>query len=253
MIQNILVAIGDTPHENNAFEYAGHLAALLDAHLSCVYFADERHRGQEDIAARVFENMESTLAEFEFLSAHVDTITGDPVKNLCEEAHTADLVVIGIPESIKTSGLRLIHDSIDDILAHITKPIIAVHEQCSILQKILAVHHGDAASDHVLELSAELAKRAGASLFGLALANTQIRAAEISGQMCGYLQYYQVSTEFRAQLGFTVTNILQTAEKESCDLIALSATHHGRLYELFFQDTTEMVVKLADRAVLVTR
>ena len=253
MIQNILVAIGDTPHENNAFEYAGHLAALLDAHLSCVYFADERHRGQEDIAARVFENMESTLAEFEFLSAHVDTITGDPVKNLCEEAHTADLVVIGIPESIKTSGLRLIHDSIDDILAHITKPIIAVHEQCSILQKILAVHHGDAASDHVLELSAELAKRAEASLFGLALANTQIRAAEISGQMRGYLQYYQVSTEFRAQLGFTVTNILQTAEKESCDLIALSATHHGRLYELFFQDTTEMVVKLADRAVLVTR
>ena len=33
MIQNILVAIGDTPHEKNAFEYAGHLAVLLDAHL----------------------------------------------------------------------------------------------------------------------------------------------------------------------------------------------------------------------------
>ena len=253
MIQNILVAIGDTPHEQNAFEYAGHLAALLDAHLSCVYFADERHHGQEDIAARVFDNTESVLAEFEFLSAHVDTITGDPVRNLCEKAHTADLVVVGIPESVKTSGLRLIHDSIDDILAHITKPIIVVHEQCSMLQKILTVHHGDAASDHVLELAAELAKRAEASLFGLALANTQIRAAEISGQMRGYLQYHQVRTEFRAQLGFTVTNILQTAEKEDCDLIALSASHHGRLYELLFQDTTEMVVKLADRAVLVTR
>ncbi|MCE2396403.1 universal stress protein [Candidatus Poribacteria bacterium] len=253
MIQNILVAIGDTPHEKNAFEYAGHLAALLDAHLSCIYFADERHRSQEDLAARIFDNTESVLAEFEFLSAHVDTITGNPVRNLCEKAHTADLVVVGIPESVKTSGLRLIHDGIDDILAHITKPIIVVHEQCSMLQKILTVHHGDAASDHVLELAAELAKRAEASLFGLALANTQIRAAEISGQMRGYLQYHQVRTEFRAQLGFTVTNILQTAEKEDCDLIALSASHHGRLYELLFQDTTEMVVKLADRAVLVTR
>ena len=253
MIQNILVAIGDTPHEQNAFEYAGHLAVLLDAHLSCVYFADERHRGQEDIAARVFDNTESALAELEFLAAHIDTITGNPVRNLCEKAHSADLVVVGIPESVKTSGLRLIHDSIDDILSQITKPVIVVHERCSMLQKILTIHHGDAASDHVLELTAELAKRAKASLFGLALANTQVRAAEISGQMREYLQYYQVETEFMAQLGFTVTNILNKAKEEDCDLIALSASHHGRLYELIFQDTTEMVVKLADRAVLVTR
>ena len=151
MIQNILVAIGNTPHEQNAFEYAGHLAVLLDAHLSCVHFAEERHGGQEDIAARVFDNTELALAEFEFLSAHVDTITGNPVRNLCEKAHAADLVVVGIPESIKTRGLRLIHDSIDDILSRITKPTIVVHEQCSMLQKILTVHHGDAASDHVLD------------------------------------------------------------------------------------------------------
>ncbi|MYE88364.1 universal stress protein [Candidatus Poribacteria bacterium] len=253
MIQNILVAIGDTPHEQNAFEYAGHLAALLDAHLSCVYFADERHLGQEDIAARVFDNTESVLAEFEFLSAHGDTITGNPVRNLCDKAHTADLVVVGIPESIKTRGLRLIHDNIDDILSRITKPTIVVHEQCTVLQKILTIHRGDTASDHVLELAAELAKRAEASLFSLALADTQIRAAEISGQMREYLQYYQVETEFRAQLGFTVTNILNTATEEDCDLIALSASHHGRLYEMIFQDATEMVVKFADRAVLVTR
>jgi nucleotide-binding universal stress UspA family protein len=253
MIQNILVAIGDTPHEKNAFEYAGHLAVLLDAHLSCVYFADERYHAQEDIAARIFDNTELALAEFKFLSAHVDTITGNPVRNLCEKAHTADLVVVGIPESIKTKGLRLIHDSIDDILSHITKPTIVVHEQCTILQKILTVHHGDAASDHVLELAAELAKRTKASLLSLALANTQIRAAEISGQMREYLRYHNVETEFMARLGFNVTNILETAAKEDCDLIALSASHHGRLYELLFQDTTEMVVKLADRSVLVTR
>ena len=253
MIQNILVAIGDTPHEKNAFEYAGHLAVLLDAHLSCVYFADERHRGQEDIAARIFDNTESTLAELEFLSAHVDTITGNPVRNLCEKAHAADLVVVGIPESIKTNGLRFIHDTIDDILSQIAKPTIVVHEQCSMLEKILTVHRGDTASARVLELSAELAKRAEVSLLGLAVANTQVRAAEISGQMRDYLQYYQVETEFTAQLGFTVTNILNKATEEGCDLIALSASHHGRLYEMIFQDTTEMIVKLADRSVLVTR
>ena len=253
MIQNILVAIGDTPHEQNAFEYAGHLAVLLDAHLSCVYFADEKHRGQEAIAARVFDNTESTLAELEFLSAEVDIVTGNPVKNLCEKAHTADLVVVGIPESIKTAGLRFIHDTIDDILHDITKPTIVVHEHCSVLQKILTVHHGDPASVHALELSTELAKRTDAGLFGLALGNTQVGAAEILAQMREYLRSHPIDTEFMAQVGFTVTNILNKATAEECDLIALSASHHGRLYEMIFQDTTEMVVKLADRAVLVTR
>ena len=45
------------------------------------------------------------------------------------------------------------------------------------LQKILTVHHGDAASDHVLELAAELAKRTKASLLGLAMADTQVEGS----------------------------------------------------------------------------
>ena len=90
-------------------------------------------------------------------------------------------------------------------------------------------------------------------MVGLALANTQMDTAKISGQMREYLHYHEVKTKFMTQLGFTVVNILETAAKEHCDLIGVSSSHHGRLYELIFQGTTEMVVKLADRAVLVTR
>ena len=53
--------------------------------------------------------------------------------------------------------------------------------------------------------------------------------------------------------GFTVTNILETAAAQDCDLIALSASRHGRLYQMIFQGTTETVVKLANRAVVVVR
>ena len=139
------------------------------------------------------------------------------------------------------------------MLLKITKPTIVVHERCSVLQKILAVHHGDEASDHVLALASELTERTDARLLGLALAETRMKAAEISQQMREYVQYRNVENELMTELGFTVVNVLETAAKQNCDLIALSASHHGRLYEMIFQSTTEMVVKLADRAVLVTR
>jgi nucleotide-binding universal stress UspA family protein len=253
MIENILVAIGDTPYEKNALHYAGQLASLLDAHLSCIFFQDSKWVGPEDIANRVLEDAKAECAQQGLLDCNFDIVIGNPTKMVCQEAHSVDLVVIGIAESIKTDGLRMVHDHIDDILLHITKPTIVVHKQCKLLSRILAVHHGDSYSDDVLELASELGERTKASLLGLAIAETRLEADQIAQQMKGYLQSRDVKAEYMTELGFTVTNILETALAQDCDLIALSASHHGRLYEVIFQDTTETVVKLATRAVMVTR
>jgi nucleotide-binding universal stress UspA family protein len=253
MIKNILVSIGGMPHEKNAFEYAGHLAVLLEAHLSCVFFQDGEQSGQESIANRVASEIESEGAEYDFLDYHVEMVAGRPTETIVQKARTADLVVIGIPESVKRDGRRLIHDRIDDILLRITKPTIVVHEQCTFLKRILAVYRDDRFSDHVLELATELSERTRADLLGLALAETQIQAAQNTQQMKDYLRFHNVNADFMTLRGFTVANILETATGQNCDLIALSASHHSRLYERLFQSTTETVVKLANRAVMVAR
>ena len=257
MIQNILVAIGSQPYEKNALDYAGHLAVLLGAHhISCVFFQDRGHGRTElaeEIANRVLEQTEAECAQYDFLDYHIETVIGKPSEMICREARSADLIVIGVPESMKTDGLKLIYNQIDDVLLHITKPTIVVHEQCTLLRKILTVHRGDSSSDRVLELATELGERAKASLFGLALAETQPQAAQIAQQMKDYLRFHRVQAEFTTLLGFTVVNVLETATTQDCDLIAISASHHSRLYEMLFQSTTEMVVKLANRAVLVVR
>ena len=252
MIKNILVSIGDTDYEKNAFDYAGQLAVLLGTHLSCIFFQDTSHGGSADLAETVLRRTEKECSLYDFLDYHIDVVAGNPRQMICQEAQSADLVVVGLPEDIKTHGLKLIQNQIDDVVAHITKPIIVVHEQCTLLRKILAVHHGDIYSDHVLSLAAEIGELTKASIFGLALSNTTQETTQIKQQMESYLHYYDVSTEFHTALGFTVTNILENAEENDCDLIALSASHHGRLYELVFQSTTQTVVKLANRAVLVT-
>ncbi|MCG9128955.1 universal stress protein [Candidatus Poribacteria bacterium] len=253
MIKNILVSIGDTDYERNAFDYAGQLAVLLGTHLSCVFFQDSSHGGSSEVAETILGRTEKECELYDFLDYHIEAVAGNPRQMICQKAHSADLVVIGLPEDIKTHGLKLIQNQIDDILAHITKPIIIVHEQCTLLRKILTVHHGDIYSDHVLTLSAEIAELTKSDLLGLALSDTPEEASEIRQQMDDYLKFYDVSSEFITALGFTVTNILENAEENDCDLIAISASHHGRLYEMVFQSTTQTVVKLANRAVLVTK
>ena len=251
MIKNILVAIGDTDHEKNAFEYAGQLAVLLGTHLSCVFFQDSSHGGSAGVAETILHRTEAECSLYDFLDYHVEAVAGNPRQTICEKARSADLVVVGLPEEERR--LKLIQNQIDDVLLHITRPIIVVHEQCTLLRKILAVHHGDVYSDHVLGLVAEIGELTKAGILGLALASTQPEAIQIRQQMAAYLGYYDVETDFLTARGFTVANIVENAEANDCDLIALSASHHGRLYELVFQSTTQGVVKLANRAVLVTK
>ncbi len=253
MIKNILVSIGDTDYEKNAFEYAGQLAVLLGTHLSCVFFQDSNHGGNAAVAETVLRRTEAECSLYDFLDYHIEAVAGNPRQMICQKAHSADLVVVGLPEDIRMRGLKLIQNQIDDVLLHITKPIIVVHEQCTLLQKILAVHHGDIYSDHVLALVAEISELTKAGILGLALSSTKPEATEIKQQMEAYLKYYDVTADFLTARGFTVTNILENAEAHDCDLIALSASHHSRLYELVFQSTTQTVVKLANRAVLVTK
>ena len=253
MIKNILVSIGDTDYEKNAFDYAGQLAVLLGTHLSCIFFRDSSHGGSADLAETVLHRTEKEYSLYDFLDYHIDVVAGNPRQMICQEAQSADLVVVGLPEDIKMRGLKRIQNQIDDVVAHITKPIIVVHEQCTLLRKILAVHHGDIYSDHVLSFVAEIGELTKASIFGLALSNTTQEALQIKQRMESYLHYYDVPTEFHTDLGFTVTNILENAKENDCDLIALSASHHGRLYEMVFQSTTQTVVKLANRAILVIK
>ena len=252
MIKRILVAIGDEPYEKNTFDYAGHLAVFLDAHLSCVYFREVDKEQHEDFSRELLNRTAAECDEFG-LDYDVELIIGKPTEMILQKSRAADLFVIGISESIKLQGLKLVYDQIDDILLEITKPVIVVHEECTVLSKILVAHRGDHHSDRALELAAEFGERTKASIIGLAIGETRAEALKITQNMQEYLQYHDVKTEFLTELGYTVVNVLETAEKHDCDLIALGASPHGKLYERIFQTTTESVVKLANRAVLVCR
>ena len=83
MIKNILVAIGDTDYEKNAFEYAGQLAVLLGTHLSCVFFQDSGHGGSPEVAEAILRRTEAEMLALRLF--------GLSCRSGCREPATDDL------------------------------------------------------------------------------------------------------------------------------------------------------------------
>lgn len=256
MIRSMLVSVGNDRHERAAFEYALMLARGLDAFLVCAAFPgeiDEEEKFDTDLlAAELFTEINSACREAGV--KHETTIVpGKRTGEICRMGRMVDLIVVGMPEEIKTQGLRLIYNEIDDILIDSSKPVLVVHENCLDLTKILVVHRGDNYSDRALELSTELHERLGVELTGLAIADTVPEANGIAKEMETYLRFRGIEAEVDTELGFTVANIIDTASEKGCDMIALGASRRGKLYEAIFTSTTDTVAKLADRAVLVCK
>lgn len=256
MIRSILVSVGNRRHERAAFEYALMIARGLKAFLVCAVFPgeidDEESFNPDLLASEVFLEVSSACREAG-VKFETRVVPGKRATEICRMGRMVDLIAVGMPEEIKTQGLKLVYNEIDDILIDSTKPVLVVHENCLDLTKILVVHRGDNYSDRALELATELKERLGVELMGLAIADTVPEANSIAKDMETYLKFRGIEAEVETELGFTVANIIDTASEKGCDMIALGASRRGKLYEAIFTSTTDTVAKLANRAVLVCK
>jgi nucleotide-binding universal stress UspA family protein len=259
MIRKMMVALGQEAYEQVALDYACQLSAALKARLICTLFAevpkteDDEEQPQQIFApVPVMNAARAACAKYQ-VEPDIRVVSGRSPQNVCERARTVDMLLLGIPESIKTDGLKLVYDRLDSILLRIMKPTIVVHENAEAVKKILVVHDGHPRSDRVLEVASEIGERIQAPLVCLALGNVDSLVGETSQRMEEYLDFYPFPMEFETQIGTSVAGIIETAPEYDCDLIAIPASKHGRLYEIIFNSITESVVKLAEHAVLVVR
>lgn len=259
MIRKMMVALGQEPYEQVALEYACQLSATLNVHLVCSLFTeipkgedDDEQPQQRFAPVPVMNTARAACAKYQ-LEPDIRVVSGQSPQDVCERARTVDVLLLGIPESIKTDGLKLVYDRLDSILLRIMKPTIVVHENAQSIKKILLVHDGHPRSDRVVEVASEIGERTQAPLVCLGIGSTESLANEVSQRMEDYLEFYPFPMEFQTQMGSSVAGIIETAPEYDCDLIAIPASKHGRLYEIIFNSITESVVKLAQNAVLVVR
>jgi nucleotide-binding universal stress UspA family protein len=257
MIRKMMVALGQEAYEQVALEYAAQLSAALNVHLVCTLFTevpksedDDEPPQQRFAPVPVMNTARAACAKYQ-LEPDIRVVSGRSPQDICERARTVDILLLGIPESIKTDGLKLVYDRLDSILLRIVKPTIVVHENTQSIKKILVVHDGHPRSDRVVEVASEIGERAKVPLLCLATGSTESLASETSQRMEEYLEFYPFPMEFQTQIGSSVSGIIETAPQYDCDLIAIPASKHGRLYEIVFNSITESVVKLAEQAVLV--
>ena len=263
MIKKIMAALGPEQHDRIALEYACQMSLALNTHLVCTAFTDmpkiapkDKRMGMSTLPSVPVPTMNAAreiCAKYQ-IEPDIRVVASRTPQKVCERTRTSDLLVLGIPESVKTDGLKLVYYRLDTILLKVNKPTIVVHEGAKTFsKKILVALDGDTLSDRTLEVVSEIGERAGLPIVCLSIANTEPLAEEIAQRAREYLEFYPYETGFLTQIGASVTGIIETAPKYNCDLIAIKGTKWGRLYEIVFNSITESIVKLANHAVLVCR
>lgn len=259
MIHKMMVALGPNPHDHRALEYACQLSSKIDAHLLCGLFMDMPRDPDEATKRKSVVNPTPILGAANSICAdhgiapNIRTISGTSPERICDRMRLADLLVMGIPEALKTDGLRLVYDRLDGVLLRINKPALIVHENAQPLERMLVIYDGDTYSQRALQLALEISIRADISLACLSIAHTEPMVNGLTQEVTEYLEFYDRPVDYYEEVGKSVTHILEGAEQAKADLIVLGATKRGRIYEIIFNSITESVVKLANHAVLVSR
>ena len=132
-----MVAFGPEEHDRIALEYACQLSRALNTHLVCTVFTDVPKIAPKDSKMEIptlpsapmpiMTTARETCAKYQ-LEPDIRVVAGRTPQKVCERARTADLLVIGIPETVKIEGLKLVYYRLDSILLKINKPTIVVHE-----------------------------------------------------------------------------------------------------------------------------
>jgi len=178
---------------------------------------------------------------------------GTVLHHVGERSQWADLIVVSLsyppgPRLTRRlgSGLRL-------LLRHTTRPVLAVPNTFSPLDRLLLAYDGSDEADEALFVSTYLAGQRHCGLVVLTVARSLRAAAAIQARAQDYLEAHDVPALLVRESGPVVGAILKTAKAHGINLTVLGSYRRPPLVELLFGSTLEAMLRASRQPLLICR
>jgi nucleotide-binding universal stress UspA family protein len=283
MIENILVAMDDSPHSWAARRYASALAHGYGAVVKALSIGDARvavplgwwdykalahvppaglrepsegvatlERSVEqaclDLLAQAREQFEEEGVTYRTLYRH-----GVPADLIVEEARTADLVMLGHRgEGTMFMGVTM-GSTACSVARRVNKPVLIAPRAYVPLNRILLAYDGSRHADRAMQWAADLALTFQLPLVLLTVHKYPIVAESRIAKAAEYLRTFRVPFETMLRRGDVSHEILGTATEKDCQLIIMGAYGHNPLREMLLGSTTEEVMNLTPVPLLLVK
>ena len=279
MIRTILVALDGSQHADAALQYALWLAersraTLIGLHVIDIVSIEGSHfhdvsgsLGFEpllDFSSKMREALNERgrilLEAFRARCAErklpCDTVLplGIIANEICDQARTADLIVVGHRGVNEQFSTGLLGATTESVCRKATKPVLVTPMTFSEIKKPLLAYDGSQRSSAALHAAAELVSALGLPLTVVHVAKDPAKdTGKVLDEARRYLKAYDLDVHTVSISGPPHLRIVDLLRDRDYDLLFIGAYGHSRIIEMVLGSTTEFVLRNSACPVFLAR
>jgi len=279
MIKSILVALDGSQHADSALEHALWLARRLQARLIGLHVLDivsiegsflhdvsgslgfepyldfsSKMREALQERGRVLLDAFTARCETEGIAHDTALPMGIVANEICDQARTADLVVVGHRGVNEQFSTGLLGSTTESVTRKCPKPVLVTPLQFREIGRPLLAYDGSQRASAALHAAAEVTS-------SLKLPLTVVHVSRDDGSEGGrvlaeaqrYLQSYDVAVTPKPLTGPPHQRIVDVLRDGRFDLLFIGAYGHSRIIEMVLGSTTEYVLRNSGAPVFLAR
>jgi nucleotide-binding universal stress UspA family protein len=279
MIKSILVALDGSEHADAALRHALSLATRLRATLIGLHvidivsiegsflhdisgslgfepYLDFSAKMREALRERGHMLLEAFTRRCAESSVPSETVlaVGIVANEICDQARTADLVVIGHRGVNEQFSTGLLGSTAESVTRKSPKPVFVSSMVFQEITRPLLAYDGSQRASAVMHAAAELASALALPLTVLHVARDESpNGAKVLDEARRYLQSYGLTLTFETIHGQPHQRIVEFMKERGHDLLFIGAYGHSRIIEMVLGSTTEYVLRNSPGPVFLAR
>jgi nucleotide-binding universal stress UspA family protein len=270
MIKSILVALDGSEHSETASRYALWLAERLQATVTGLHvidvvsiegsgsflhdisgsmgfepYLDFSSKMREALHERGRTLLDGFLAACQERGLRGDSqlLTGIVANEICEQARTADIVIVGHRGLNERFSTGLLGGTTESVARKCPKPVLVCPMQFRPITRALLAYDGSQRAAAAMREAAELAAALTLPLGVLHVGKDDGAGQKAVEEARRYLGAYPLDCEFLVRGGYANETILDVMGEQAYDLLFIGAYGHSRIIEMVLGSTTEYVLR----------
>ena len=280
MIKSILTTLDGSEHSATAARYALWLAERLHAAVVGMHvidvvsiegsgaflhdvsgslgfepYLDFSSKMREALQERGRVVLEQFLAICNERGIRADThlATGIVANEICEQARTADLVIVGHRGVNERFSTGLLGGTTESVTRKCPKPLLVSPMEFREIRRPLLAYDGSQRAAAAMHEAAELAGALHVPLTVLHVGKDAVASDPVLDEARRYLATHEIEAELVTRAGYANEVILDAMAEGDHDLLVIGAYGHSRIIEMVLGSTTEYVLRNATAPVFLCR
>jgi nucleotide-binding universal stress UspA family protein len=253
LFSRILVSINGREQGWHALDQALLVANRENAWLRGVHFVESMRAAGSASAQAIRETFRQRRQQQD-IAGDFTFETGNIARTLSERARWADLVVINLNYAFEPPILNRLSANLEVLLRRCPRPILAISESPSTLDRAVLAYDGSAKAREALFVAAYLAGQWEIPLAVVAVEEEQRFAADPALQRAqSYLQTHRIEATYVSASGPAAKAILTATEEHNGNLIVMGGYGQSPMLEVVLGSTVDEVLRSSRWPVLICR